>query len=111
MTPVEPDTKPPFQSIVETFGFHEPHLDMSDHTRHTWSGEALVSTDVPYSRAICLSPFDRLALDGCQSPHRRRLGCLVLVQVEANDHPNQKPGADVLRPVPRLLKLPPADER
>ena len=33
-------------------GFHSPHVDMSDHTRQTFSGEAVVSTEVPYSRAI-----------------------------------------------------------
>src|SRR5438094_4834389 len=52
MTPVVPDANPPSQSIVETFGFHSPHVDMSDHTRQTFSGEAVVSTEVPYSRAI-----------------------------------------------------------
>src|ERR1700694_6011279 len=56
MTPVEPDTKPPCQSIVETFGFHSPHVDMSDQILQTLSGDAVVSTDVPYSRVIDFSP-------------------------------------------------------
>ena len=56
MTPVDPETKPPDQSIVSTFGFHSPHVDMSDQIRQTFSGAALVSTDVPYSRAIPSSP-------------------------------------------------------
>src|SRR5260370_42218599 len=56
MTPVDPETNPPCQSIVETLGFHSPHVDMSDQTRHTLSGEAVGSTDVPYSRAIDLPP-------------------------------------------------------
>jgi len=44
MTPAVPDANPPSQSIVETFGFHSPHVDMSDQTRQTFSGEAIVST-------------------------------------------------------------------
>ena len=60
-TPVEPDTNPPLQSIVETFGFHSPHVDMSDHTRHTLSGDAVVSADVPYSRAISNPPHAKPA--------------------------------------------------
>src|SRR5207245_10101641 len=52
MTPVEPEMNPPFQSIVDTLGFHSPHVDMSDQIRQTLSAEAVVSTEVPYSRAI-----------------------------------------------------------
>src|SRR5258708_25848655 len=38
--------------MLDTFGFHSAQVDMSDQIRHTLSSEALVSTDVPYSRAI-----------------------------------------------------------
>src|SRR5207302_7840545 len=38
--------------MVDTLGFHSPHVDMSDQIRQTLSGEAVVSTEVPYSRAI-----------------------------------------------------------
>src|SRR2546430_10225351 len=51
MTPVVPDATPPCQSIVETLGFQSPHVDISDHTLQTLSGDAVVSTEVPYSRA------------------------------------------------------------
>jgi hypothetical chaperone protein len=49
MTPVLPCTNPPVQSIVDTLGFQSPHVDMSDQILQTLSGEALDSTDVPYS--------------------------------------------------------------
>src|ERR1700686_3686164 len=49
MIPWLPCTKPPVQSIVDTFGFQSPQVDMSDQTFQTFSGEAVVSTDVPYS--------------------------------------------------------------
>jgi len=52
MTPVVPEAKPPCQSIVDTLGFQSPHVDMSDQIRHTFSGEAVLSTEVPYSRAM-----------------------------------------------------------
>src|SRR5579864_411505 len=61
MTPDEPETKPPLQSIVDTFGFHSPHVDMSDQIRHTLSGDAEVSTVVPYSRAIAKTSENRYA--------------------------------------------------
>lgn len=60
MTPVVPEENPPVQSIVATFGFHLPHVDMSDQMRQTLSGAAEVSTDVPYSRAIPLTYPARL---------------------------------------------------
>src|SRR6202158_4196848 len=53
MTPVLPWTNPPCHSIVDTFGFHSPQVDMSDQILQTLSGEALVSTDVPYSAIGC----------------------------------------------------------
>ena len=56
MIPVVPDANPPCQSIVDTFGFHSPQVDMSDHTLQTFSGDAVVSTEVPYSRAIRFLP-------------------------------------------------------
>src|SRR5438094_10114873 len=56
MTPVEPDANPPSQSIVATFGFHSPHVDMSDQIRQTFSGDADESTDMPYSRAMTSPP-------------------------------------------------------
>src|SRR5437868_9703086 len=60
MTPLVPEANPPCQSIVETFGFHSPQVDMSDQTLQTFSGEAVVSTEVPYSRAIECPPSGRL---------------------------------------------------
>ena len=56
ITPVDPETKPPCQSIVETLGFHSPQVDISDQICQTLSGDAVVSTEVPYSRAIPLPP-------------------------------------------------------
>jgi hypothetical protein len=38
--------------MVLTFGFHWPHVDMSDQILQTFSAEAVLSTEVPYSRAI-----------------------------------------------------------
>jgi hypothetical protein len=49
MTPVVPWTNPPCHSIVDTFGFQSPQVDMSDQILQTLSGDALDSTDVPYS--------------------------------------------------------------
>src|ERR1700674_4527634 len=54
MIPSLPCTKPPVQSMVATLGFQSPQVDMSDQTFQTFSGEAVVSTDVPYS-AISLT--------------------------------------------------------
>src|SRR5581483_187128 len=73
MTPLVPDENPPVQSMVATFGFHLPHVDMSDQMRQTLSGAAEVSTDVPYSRAMPLTYPARLrgqlsasfSVDGC----------------------------------------------
>src|SRR5438309_3370866 len=67
ITPVDPDTKPPCQSIVDTLGFHSPQVDMSDHTRQTLSGDAVVSTEVPYSRVI----FPSSALGELERARRR----------------------------------------
>src|SRR2546421_366742 len=49
MTAVLPVAKGPSRSIVVTFGFHSPQVLVSDQIRQTWSGLALVSTEVPYS--------------------------------------------------------------
>src|SRR6266851_410795 len=49
MMPSLPWTNPPVHSIVETFGFQSPHVDMSDQTFQTCCGDAVVSTEVPYS--------------------------------------------------------------
>jgi hypothetical protein len=49
MIPVVPDAKPPCHSMVETFGFQSPHVDMSDQIFQTLSGDAELSTEVPYS--------------------------------------------------------------
>jgi hypothetical protein len=49
MIPVVPDAKPPCQSIVDTFGFHSPQVDMSDQMAQTLSAGAVLTTDVPYS--------------------------------------------------------------
>src|SRR5438876_7326485 len=84
MTPLDPDTNPPGQSMVETFGFQSPHVDMSDHTRHTLSGDAVVSTEVPYSRAIDLSPqADRAGSVTCRRPEpaRRSRGTSTMLRV------------------------------
>src|SRR5438309_1446648 len=84
MTPVDPDTNPPFQSMVDTLGFQAPHVDMSDHTLHTLSGDAVVSTEVPYSRAIALSPqADRAGSGACRRPEpaRRSRGTSTMCRV------------------------------
>src|ERR1700681_759649 len=52
MTPSLPCTNPPVHSMVETFGFQSPHVDMSDQIFQTRSGEAVVSRDVPYSAIV-----------------------------------------------------------
>src|SRR5216683_8012284 len=49
MTPSLPCTNPPVHSIVETFGFQSPQVDMSDQIFQTCCGDAVVSTEVPYS--------------------------------------------------------------
>src|SRR5258708_11561825 len=49
MTPSLPWTNPPVHSIVETFGFQSPQVDMSDQIFQTCCGDAVVSTEVPYS--------------------------------------------------------------
>src|SRR6266851_8770463 len=52
MIPAVPSANPPFQSIVETFGFHSPHVDMSDQIFQTLSAGAVDSTEVPYSAIV-----------------------------------------------------------
>ena len=52
MIPVVPDANPPCHSMVETLGFHSPHVDMSDQIFQTLSADAVVSTEVPYSAII-----------------------------------------------------------
>src|SRR4051812_3565859 len=71
MTPVVPDWKPPCQSIVETLGFHSPHVDMSDQIFQTLSAGAELSTEVPYS-AISCSHSSAGAFAGPSLPERRR---------------------------------------
>src|ERR1700682_5624229 len=69
MIPWLPCTKPPLHSIVDTFGFQSPQVDISDQTFQTRSGEAVVSTDVPYS---AMNPpqvqTDRVQPDDIYSP-------------------------------------------
>src|SRR3979490_3318161 len=49
ITPWVPCAKPPCHSMVDTFGFQSPQVDMSDQIFQTFSGAAELSTDVPYS--------------------------------------------------------------
>src|SRR5437016_4338276 len=84
MTPADPETNPPCHSMVETLGFQSPHVVMSDQTRQTLSGDAVVSTEVPYSRAIDLSPQpDRAGSGTCRRPEpaRRSRGTSTMLRV------------------------------
>src|SRR5258708_32319534 len=95
IAPVVPSANPPCQSMLDTFGFHSAQVDMSDQIRHTLSSEALVSTDVPYSRAIGSPPSlpqsggitgpDTLLPMGMQQTRSRRVSTAstVLVAVAA----------------------------
>src|SRR5216683_1805030 len=49
MTALVPDWNGPCMSIVVTLGFHSPHVEVSDHTFQTRSGDAVDSTLSPYS--------------------------------------------------------------
>src|SRR3989440_2510752 len=103
ITPVDPETKPPFQSMVETLGFHSPQVDISDQICQTLSGDAVDSTEVPYSRAIPLPPS---ALGELERARSRDLGDPFLRQVEKDDDSDQKRGADQLDAVDRLVEAP-----
>src|SRR5438132_12327823 len=84
MTPADPETNPPCHSMVETLGFQSPHVVMSDQTRQTLSGDAVVSTEVPYSRSIDLSPQADRAGSGtcrCPEPARRSRGTWTMCRV------------------------------
>src|SRR2546428_8349857 len=103
ITPVDPETKPPCQSIVETLGFHSPQVDISDQICQTLSGDAVVSTEVPYSRAIPLPPS---ALGELERARSRDLGDPFLRQVEKDDDSDQEGCADQLHAVDRLIEPP-----
>src|SRR6266849_1240742 len=94
ITPVEPYTNPPAQSIVKTFGFHSPQVDISDQIRQTWSGDAMVSTEVPYSRAIDSSPSGRSC--GGQLLMRHVDYITRLQEIESYDAGHQEHGAQQL---------------
>ena len=49
MIAVLPVEKVPWSSIVLTFGFHSPQVEVSDQILHTLSAGAVLTTDVPYS--------------------------------------------------------------
>ena len=49
MIAVLPVANGPCSSIVLTLGFHSPQVEVSDQIFHTLSGEAVLTTDVPYS--------------------------------------------------------------
>jgi hypothetical protein len=49
MIAVLPEANGPCSSIVLTFGFHSPHVEVSDQTFQTRSAEAVLTTEVPYS--------------------------------------------------------------
>jgi hypothetical protein len=57
ITPLVPDWNGPCMSIVVTFGFHSPHVEVSDHTFQTRSGDAVDSTLSPYSAMTGLLKF------------------------------------------------------
>src|SRR5207237_8389801 len=103
ITPVDPETKPPCQSIVETLGFHSPQVDISDQICQTLSGDAVVSTEVPYSRAI---PLPSSALGELERAHRRDFGHLLLRHVEKHYDPDEESCADQLHAIDRLVEAP-----
>src|SRR2546422_11170440 len=94
ITPVDPETKPPCQSIVETLGFHSPQVDISDQICQTLSGDAVVSTEVPYSRAIPLPPsaLGELERARCPAP-----GAPFLRQFGTAEYADHEGSADKLR--------------
>src|SRR5260370_35518762 len=75
MIPAVPSANPPFQSIVETLGFHSPHVDMSDQIFQTLSAEAVDSTEVPDSaivRSFLCTGDGRLSHTTTNRPARNR---------------------------------------
>src|SRR5579864_7261380 len=108
MMPVVPDWKPPCHSMVETFGFQSPQVDMSDQIFQTLSAEAVLSTDVPYSAMPEILASERLV--GCKLEwglrlhhHRRRL---LLGPAEHQDHGHQQHRPHDLRRVDGLVEAP-----
>ena len=49
MIAVLPESNAPCSSIVLTFGFHSPQVEVSDQILQTRSAEAVLTTEVPYS--------------------------------------------------------------
>src|SRR5437879_8060807 len=87
---------------------------MSDQIFQTLSGDAVVSTEVPYSaissphrydvRRITNSTFARILGDGYRPDDDRR--CPLSCPVEKEDHGQQQRSADQLGRVDRLVEAP-----